>query len=338
MKPFGAYVHARPDGRIFYIGKGKEYRARSLDPHQRNAHHGNIVRKYGKDNISIGFIPCSSEALAFELEKGLIKCTKRMGLQLTNRTDGGDGATGHRHDAATIERIREAAIKHFADPEVRRKVAEKSTGRKHPESAKEKIRQSAYGNRRGAGRVASVAGQEASRERTHQQMSDPAARKRISDVHRGNTHASGLKWVKRNGKYARIAATALPAFLADGWQVGGGVISKEHSEKLRLSGLGRKQSAETISKRIAKTAGQRRTEEVRRKMSEKAKGNSNAEGSIRSIEQRLAISLSKRGVPTNSGNTAAKGLLWMHREGEQARIKPEQLEAFIVEGWKRGRK
>lgn len=220
MSIFGAYVHARPDGRIFYVGKGKEYRARSLDPHQRNAHHGNIVRKYGKENIGIGFIPCSSESIAFELEKGLIKCAKRMGLQITNRTDGGDGATGHRHDAATIERIREAAIKHFSDPEVRRKVAEKSTGRKHPESAKEKIRQSAYGNKRGLGRIATAESKEAASARAKLQMANPAARQRISECNTGNRGATGLIWVKREGEGARIPPAELARYLADGWSRG----------------------------------------------------------------------------------------------------------------------
>ena len=73
-------------------------------------------------------------------------------------------------------------------------------------------------------------------------------------------------------------------------------------------------------------------------MSEKAKGNSNAKGATRSVEQRLKISQAKRGVTVNIGNVAAKGLIWMHREGKCARIKPEQLETFIADGWKRGRK
>ena len=93
---FSAYVHARPDtvnaSGIFYVGKGREKRVKKVA--RRNPHHKNIVNKYGRENILIGKLECSSEDIAFELEKGLIKCLKRMGVKLTNLTDGGDGVSG----------------------------------------------------------------------------------------------------------------------------------------------------------------------------------------------------------------------------------------------------
>lgn len=95
---FLAYVHARPSTRtvdgIFYVGKGK--RSRSLDVLQgRNRYHARVVEKHGAGNILVGTIPCSSEKIAFELERGLIKCLRRMGVKLTNMTDGGEGTSGH---------------------------------------------------------------------------------------------------------------------------------------------------------------------------------------------------------------------------------------------------
>jgi hypothetical protein len=86
-----AYVHAKPDTRdalgIFYVGKGKGIRDKDLSV--RNRHHGFVLSKHGKENILVGKIECSSESSAFDLERGLIKCLRRMQVNLTNVTDGG---------------------------------------------------------------------------------------------------------------------------------------------------------------------------------------------------------------------------------------------------------
>jgi hypothetical protein len=94
MRLFGAYIHAKPDGTPFYVGKGREERAKRLDASHHNKHHSRIVHKYGKENISIGFIPCSSEQNAFDLEIGIIKCLRRSGVVLANITSGGEGVSG----------------------------------------------------------------------------------------------------------------------------------------------------------------------------------------------------------------------------------------------------
>ena len=91
-----ACLHARPNAAnasgIFYVGKGKGGRAYELN--RPNPHHRNIVRKYGAESILVGVIECSSEQIAFDLEIGLIKCLKRMGVRLSNKTSGGDGVKG----------------------------------------------------------------------------------------------------------------------------------------------------------------------------------------------------------------------------------------------------
>lgn len=84
-----AYVHCKPDGTPFYVGKGTVRRARYFG--ERNPHHQAVVNKYGSKNLSIGFFPCSDSAVAYELEIGLIKRLKVMGIPLVNRTAGGDG-------------------------------------------------------------------------------------------------------------------------------------------------------------------------------------------------------------------------------------------------------
>jgi hypothetical protein len=83
------YLHCKPDGTPFYVGKGSIRRSKKL--YDRNEHHTRTVEKYGKENILIGRIECSNDDIAYELEKGLIKCLKLAGLQLTNKTEGGIG-------------------------------------------------------------------------------------------------------------------------------------------------------------------------------------------------------------------------------------------------------
>jgi len=99
-----AYIHAKPDGTPFYVGKGFAKRAQIMK--RRNTHHTNTVGKYGEENILIGRMECSSEATAFELERGLIKCLRRMGCSLVNQTDGGEGPSGAKHSAATLAKLK----------------------------------------------------------------------------------------------------------------------------------------------------------------------------------------------------------------------------------------
>lgn len=84
-----AYVHCKPDGTPFYVGKGTVRRSNKL--YGRNEHHTRTVEKYGKENILIGRMECSTDDIAFELERGIIKCLKRSGVELTNQTEGGLG-------------------------------------------------------------------------------------------------------------------------------------------------------------------------------------------------------------------------------------------------------
>ena len=131
-KQFYAYMHTKPDGTPFYIGKGNGRRVRNFS--KRNQHHKNTVAKYGRENIHIGYMECSSESVAFDLEMGLIKCVKRMGIKLTNLTDGGHGVSGL-----------------VVTPEQRAKISATLTGRKgspHTDASKAKISAANKGRKR----------------------------------------------------------------------------------------------------------------------------------------------------------------------------------------------
>jgi hypothetical protein len=105
MMPVGAYIHAKPDGTPFYVGKGDRYRMGNM--HGRNNRHTNTVKKYGRLNILKKFIECSSNSIALQLEVGLIKTMRRNGFDLVNLTDGGDGVHGYKPSAEAIAKMAE---------------------------------------------------------------------------------------------------------------------------------------------------------------------------------------------------------------------------------------
>lgn len=88
-KSFYAYTHSRPDGSVFYVGKGHGRRAWNFT-YGRNPHHRSIIKKHGADNIIVTTYPCESEDSAFDLERVLI--AQHPGL--ANMTEGGEGASG----------------------------------------------------------------------------------------------------------------------------------------------------------------------------------------------------------------------------------------------------
>ena len=102
-----AYIHCKPNGVPFYVGKGALRRAKYLG--ERNPYHKTIVKKYGNKNILIGKLECSTDEIAFDLERGLIKCIKAMGIRLANFTEGGEG--GINPAPETRKRLSEAAKK-----------------------------------------------------------------------------------------------------------------------------------------------------------------------------------------------------------------------------------
>ncbi len=88
---FYTYVHFRKDdGKPFYVGKGSGNR--HLSKVGRSVYWKNVVGKHGLDSK----IMCAwqYEKDAFEHERFLIQCFRDMGFQLTNLTDGGEGASG----------------------------------------------------------------------------------------------------------------------------------------------------------------------------------------------------------------------------------------------------
>lgn len=101
---FYAYIHCKPDGTPFYVGKGNKHRAASK-VRDHNTWYSRTVNKYGKENILVGMFECSDEKAAYQLEVGLIKRIRAMGVSLCNLTTGGDG--GYRMSEESCRKIAE---------------------------------------------------------------------------------------------------------------------------------------------------------------------------------------------------------------------------------------
>lgn len=138
---FCAYIHADADGAPFYVGKGQNGRSRSF--RNRSAHYAAFIEQLGSENVLVGELLCSTEAVAFELERGLIKCLKRTGASLLNRTSGGQGSSGVFRSADTRKRMslaQKGRAGHPQTAETRAKIALALTGVKRSDDFCDKVR------------------------------------------------------------------------------------------------------------------------------------------------------------------------------------------------------
>ena len=83
------YAHYLPDGKIFYIGKGKGLRYKSSSS-GRSKYWRDVI-KDGYDAKILAYWPTEDEALLHE--RFLILCFSEMGMPLVNRTTGGQRGT-----------------------------------------------------------------------------------------------------------------------------------------------------------------------------------------------------------------------------------------------------
>lgn len=171
---FYTYAHFRPDGRIFYIGKGSGNRHLSLS---RGKHWKNVVAKHGGFRSEV-LANWPTEAEAFEHEKFLISCFRGMGYDLCNKTDGGEGTSGRILSEESKNKLRQfgekngmygisiseetrarmiaASKKTMSDPAVRAKIGASSKMRKHTDEARSKIKSSWDNPEKKAARIAAM--------------------------------------------------------------------------------------------------------------------------------------------------------------------------------------
>jgi len=104
---FFTYAHYKPEGGLFYIGKGK--RRRAYDMYKRNSNWHNIVNKYGRPHVEL-LARWDTEIEALDHEKLLISCFRDMGFILANQSDGGEGTSGYKHTPEQREKNRQAKL------------------------------------------------------------------------------------------------------------------------------------------------------------------------------------------------------------------------------------
>lgn len=91
---FCTYAHHKPDGAMFYIGKGSIKRAHSSVG--RNVMWKRTVKKHGGFSVEI-LAQWESEQEAFDHEIFLIETLRGIDIPLTNIAIGGMGSVGLRH-------------------------------------------------------------------------------------------------------------------------------------------------------------------------------------------------------------------------------------------------
>lgn len=144
---FYAYIHCKPDGTPFYVGKGKLARVRKVR-RTHNPSHNLIVDQFGAENILVGKMECSSESNAYDLERGLIKRLGIMGLDVVNLTEGGGGVSGFKMPEAAKNKIRNALLgRKFSEAHISN-LTKSLRGRKLPPIKEDHKRRIAESNTR----------------------------------------------------------------------------------------------------------------------------------------------------------------------------------------------
>lgn len=101
INKFCVYAHTKPDGTIFYIGKG--LKRRSKETRLRNKYWQNVVNKHGYNIVILADNLTNEKALAEEIL--LIAHFKKFN-NLTNITSGGEGLVGYKMSKAAKDKIR----------------------------------------------------------------------------------------------------------------------------------------------------------------------------------------------------------------------------------------
>lgn len=131
---FLVYVHCKPDGTPFYVGKGNSRTRRHLVFTRKNKWYTSTVQKYGTPEVLI-IKDSLSEQEAFALEITTIKKLREQDVKLTNMTDGGEGGlVGYKHTEESKSKMSVSIKNAYKKPEYKAKL--KATFKKPEVKAK----------------------------------------------------------------------------------------------------------------------------------------------------------------------------------------------------------
>lgn len=138
VEKFYTYMHTRNDtGKPFYIGKGRWNRAWDCRRSKRGAHWSNIAKKHGHTVHILAYWPTEKDA--FDHEILLIESLNSLGLNLANKTEGGEGSSGYKWSVERRERLSRSASVRM------RGASNPMFGKKHSEDTRAKQRNAKRG-------------------------------------------------------------------------------------------------------------------------------------------------------------------------------------------------
>jgi len=146
MTEFYTYLHCKPDGTPFYVGKGSGRRAYDFSS-KRNQHHKNIIVKYKAENVLVFVFNCDSEQQALVDEVQQIAQLRHYGYDLCNKTDGGEGVSGLKHSEASRKKMSLSGTGHKHTQETKEKISATQKGRIFTPETRAKISISKIGNK-----------------------------------------------------------------------------------------------------------------------------------------------------------------------------------------------
>lgn len=189
-KVFYIYTHSRPDGVVFYVGKGVGDRA--VDFYQRSDYHKRITAKHGVNNILVAAYEVFNEVHAYAVERMLIMAMRKAGLKLCNQDDGGSGRVGVRLTDDHKEKLCQAGIGHLVSAETRLKISHAGMGRVSSAATRLLLSQKTLSVSHKAALLAATTGRvvsEDQKDRARQKMLgrvlSPEHIQKLSDSHKG---------------------------------------------------------------------------------------------------------------------------------------------------------
>lgn len=164
---FYVYEHRRNDtNQIFYVGKGSGNRLNSTRATHRNIRWLRTTKKAG-GFYATKIIDKVDEELAFFVEMERIDQLKRIGFDLCNITNGGDGLAGFKHSQDSIKKmsvkwkpgrvmsqkqrdsISNSMKSRIYSEETLRKMSEAQLGKKHSLESRQKMCKAQAGKNKG---------------------------------------------------------------------------------------------------------------------------------------------------------------------------------------------